>query len=293
MAKQEYLIVVLAHSLHGRIRRTRIPHWALYAVAVLAVIGGFVVLGLFANYGRMAWKVADYNALRREADGIQERYQNLQRVVRRADHELASLQLYAREVSVAYDLREKEEGPRDVFAEGKLAPSFNESLDEYNFLTNVNTLSLQSRWRPVAARPDLWPVEGPLVASFGERSDPFTGEGEFHKGVDIRAAAGTPVEAAADGRVIFAGWDGGYGRLVIVDHGGGVRTYYAHLSRFSTQVGRAIQRGEVLGLVGRTGRVTAPHLHYEVRIGGAAVNPYKYLSSAEDDPKPSRKDFPF
>ena len=292
MAKQEYLIVVLAHSLHGRIRRTRIPHWALYAVAVLAVIGGFVVLGLFANYGRMAWKVADYNALRREADGIQERYQNLQRVVRRADHELASLQLYAREVSVAYDLREKEEGPRDVFAEGKLAPSFNESLDEYNFLTNVNTLSLQSRWRPVAARPDLWPVEGPLVASFGERSDPFTGEGEFHTGVDIRATAGTPVRAAADGVVLFSGRDGGYGRLVIIDHGGGIQTYYAHLSRSYTQAGRAIRRGEALGEAGSTGRSTAPHLHYEVRVRGSAVNPYRYLSNPEPD-EPTSQDFPF
>jgi murein DD-endopeptidase MepM/ murein hydrolase activator NlpD len=146
----------------------------------------------------------------------------------------------------------------------------------YNFLENVNALTFEGPRPPSAATPDLWPVKGPLMASFGERADPFTGEGEFHKGVDIGAAAGTPVRATADGVVVFSGWDGGYGRLVIIDHGADVHTYYAHLSRFYAQMGRVVRRGEVLGEVGSTGRATAPHLHYEVRIRDRAVNPYKY-----------------
>ena len=145
----------------------------------------------------------------------------------------------------------------------------------------------------VAAKTNLWPVKGGLAGSFGERADPFTGEGEFHTGVDIRAEAGAPIRATADGVVTFSGRDGGYGQLVIVDHGGGVQTYYAHLSRIDTQEGRDVRRGEVLGAVGSTGRVTGPHLHYEVRIGGAPVNPYRYLSQAEVAPQTLSKDLPF
>ena len=294
MGKPKYFVVVLAHSSRGRLRRIRIPHLAVYALITLWLVASFTVFRFAANYARMWWRVANYNALRREAEGLQSRYQNLQKAVSQTNEQLATLQLYAREVSVAYGIRLKPAGPSEIGGESKLVPSFAESIEEYNFLRNVNTVALQIRWRPqIPSKPNLWPVEGGLVASFGERADPFTGEGEFHKGVDIRAAAGTPVQAAADGYVIFASWDGGYGRLVIVDHGGGVRTYYAHLSRFSTQVGRAIQRGEVLGLVGRTGRVTAPHLHYEVRIGGVPVNPYRYLSGTVIDLQTSSKDFPF
>lgn len=242
----------------------------------------------------MWWRVAHYNALRQEAEGLQSRYQNLQKAESQTNEQLAILEVYAREVSVAYGIRPRPAGPSEIGGESKLLPSFAESIEEYNFLRNVSTVALPSHWQAqTPSKPNLWPVKGALAASFGERADPFTGEGEFHKGVDIRAAAGTPVQAAADGYVTFAGWDGGYGRLVIIDHGAGVRTYYAHLSRLSTQVGRAIQRGEVLGMVGRTGRVTAPHLHYEVRMGGAPVNPYRYLSGAAVDQQTSTKDFPF
>ena len=291
---KKYFVIVLAHSLHGRLRRIRIPHLAVYALIALGLFGTFTVFRFAADYARMWWKVTNYNALRREADGLESRYESLQKAVGQTNEELASLQLYAREVSIAYGIRERLDGPQPAGAEVNLLPSFSDSVEEYNFLTNVNTLSLaSSRWPQIAAKPDLWPVEGPLMASFGERADPFTGEGEFHKGVDIRAAAGTPVRAAADGVVIFSGRDGGYGRLVIVDHGRNLHTYYAHLSRFDAQVGRTVRRGEVLGEVGSTGRSTAPHLHYEVRIGGAPVNPYRYLPRTEVDPQTSTKDFPF
>ena len=289
-----YFVIVLAHSVHGRLRRICIPHLALYALIALGLVGSFRIFRFATDYARMWWKVAKYNALRREADGLQSRYQNLQKAMGQTNEELASLQFYAREVSNAYGVEQRLEVPPPAGAEGKLVPSFADSIEEYNFLKNVNTLSLASpRWPQIAAKPDLWPVEGPLMASFGQRADPFTGEGEFHKGVDIRAAAGTPVRAAADGVIIFSGRDGGYGRLVIVDHGGNLRTYYAHLSRFDAQVGRTLRRGEVLGEVGSTGRSTAPHLHYEVRIGGAPVNPYRYLPRTEVDPQSSTKDFPF
>jgi murein DD-endopeptidase MepM/ murein hydrolase activator NlpD len=294
MKKQEYFVVVVAHSLHGRLRRIHIPHQAVYAIVALALVGSFTVFGFVASYGRMAWKVANYNALRREADALRTRYQNLQKVVSQTNEQMASLQLYAREVSVAYGIKQKLEGPPDISAEGKLVPTFAESIQDYNFLRGVNSIALESRRRlQTASQPSLWPVNGRLLGPFGERSDPFSGEGEFHKGVDISAAAGTPVRATADGVVIFSDWSSGYGRLIVIDHGGGIETYYAHLSRFFVYSGEGVRRGEVVGAVGSTGRVTAPHLHYEVRIGGAPVNPYRYLANSAVYQQASNKDFPF
>jgi murein DD-endopeptidase MepM/ murein hydrolase activator NlpD len=295
--KQEYFVVVLAHSLRGRLRRVHIPHQAVYVVLALALFGCFSVFGFVASYARMAWKVANYNALRREADGLRTRYQNLQKVVSETKVQMASLQLYAKEVSIAYGIKQKLEGPSDISAEGKLVPSFAESIEDYSYLRSVDKLALPSRssrrFLAVKAQPSLWPVDGRLISGFAQRTDPFSGEGAFHTGVDISAATGTPVRSTADGIVIQAEpVAGGYGRLVRIDHGGDVQTYYAHLSHISVRVGQELRRGDVVGMVGSTGRVTAPHLHYEVRLGGAPVNPYRYMANVGAFQEPA-KDFPF
>jgi murein DD-endopeptidase MepM/ murein hydrolase activator NlpD len=127
--------------------------------------------------------------------------------------------------------------------------------------------------------PSLWPVMGQISSSFGQREDPVlgNGEGEFHKGLDIRAPDGTPVRATADGTVKLAGMVNGYGREVVIDHGHGLETCYAHLSRFAAMSGETVVRGQVIGYVGHSGRVTGSNLHYEVRIQNIPVNPHKYL----------------
>jgi murein DD-endopeptidase MepM/ murein hydrolase activator NlpD len=282
--KQEYFVVVLAHSLRGRLRRIHVPHQAVYITLALALIGCFSLFGIAASYARMAWKVANYNNLRREADQLRARYRNLQKVVSQTNEQLASLEVFAKEVEVAYGIKQKLEGPSDISAEGKLAPSYAESVDDYNYLRTANTLALGSRGlrgfgRPSGA-PSMWPVDGRLLSAFGERTDPFSGEGAFHTGVDISAVIGTPVRAAADGIVTYAEMENGYGRVIKVDHGNGIETYYAHLSRFYVQAGQDVRRGEMIGAVGNSGRVTAPHLHYEVRLGHAPVNPYRYLAKS-------------
>lgn len=129
----------------------------------------------------------------------------------------------------------------------------------------------------VAYAPSLWPVEGRITSGFGEREDPFNGEGAFHKGVDISAPYGTPIRASADGIVQTAGMENGYGREVVLDHGHGIRTLYAHMSGFTVIEGQSIVRGQVIGYVGRSGRSTGSHLHYEVQLHGTPVNPHKYL----------------
>ena len=276
--KQQYFILVLAHSLHGRLRRIHIPHQVLYVVLAFAMVGGFSIFGFVSSYARMAWKVANYNSLRQEADQLRARYQNLQKVVNQTNEQLASLEIFANEVSVAYGIKEKLEGPSDIASEGKLVPTFSESLDEYNYLrsSNLSRSSYARRWH-LNTKPSIWPVDGPLMSSFGQRSDPFSGEGALHKGVDISAPIGTPVRCAADGIVTFADRSGGYGRLIVIDHGNGYETYYAHLSRIDVIEGQEIRQGEFIGAVGATGRVTGPNLHYEVRVGKTPVNPYRFL----------------
>ncbi len=133
----------------------------------------------------------------------------------------------------------------------------------------------------VANGPNLWPVLGPITSGFGQREDPVlgTGEGEFHKGVDIGAPLGTPIHATADGIVLTAGLSNGYGREVLIDHGHDVKTLYGHMSGFNVIAGQSVFRGEIIGYVGHSGRTTGNHVHYEVRIRDIAVNPHKYLQT--------------
>jgi murein DD-endopeptidase MepM/ murein hydrolase activator NlpD len=131
------------------------------------------------------------------------------------------------------------------------------------------------------------------MSSYGDRIDPFSGEGAYHAGVDIAAPMGKPARATADGIVIFADRSGGYGRLVIVDHGNGYETYYAHLSRFDVIPGQEVRQGEPVGAVGATGRVTAPHLHYEVRVRHSPVNPYRFLAAKAAAPQQAKADLLF
>jgi len=125
--------------------------------------------------------------------------------------------------------------------------------------------------------PSIWPVRGWISSRFGYRVSPFTGRREIHKGIDIVNRAGTPVVVSADGQVVFAGYNGGYGKMVVVDHGLGKVTKYGHLSKINVQNGDALVRGQELGRLGNTGRSTGPHLHYEVVLNGKVVNPVDYL----------------
>lgn len=292
MKQQDYFILVLAHSLHGRLRRVHIPQHLVYGILLLALLGCFSVIGFVASYARMAWKVANYNSLRQEVQALRGRYHNLQNVVNQTNTQMASLQLFAKEVSVAYGIKQKLEGPADISAEGRLVPTFSETVQEYDYLRSVTALhrSYGRRIR-TAMQPSLWPIAGQLLSPYGGRIDPFSGEGAYHTGVDIKASTGMPVRAAADGVVAHAERFGGYGRLVVLDHGNGVQTYYAHLSRFNVRPGQEIRRGETVGAVGSSGRATAPHLHYEVRIGGTAVNPARFMKNSTV--QVTQNDFPF
>jgi murein DD-endopeptidase MepM/ murein hydrolase activator NlpD len=138
---------------------------------------------------------------------------------------------------------------------------------------------VETRQALAAATPSIWPlVSGWLTSSFGSRADPITGEPEAHSGLDISADRGTPVHATADGTVESAGYDGGYGNCILIDHGFGIGTRYGHLSGYAISVGQTVKRGQVIGYVGSTGHTTGPHLHYEILLNGEPVNPLRLLA---------------
>ncbi len=143
-------------------------------------------------------------------------------------------------------------------------------------LQTVRT-DVDKRNQLAAATPSIWPTHGWLSSSMGNRSDPFTGEKDFHPGLDISADKGDPVYATADGTVVNASAAGNYGNLVILDHGYGLETRYGHLSAFKVEPGQTVKRGALVGLVGSTGRATSSHLHYEVRANGRILNPLQLL----------------
>jgi murein DD-endopeptidase MepM/ murein hydrolase activator NlpD len=278
---QPYFIVVLAHSLHGRLRRVHIPYQFLYIILVLALFGTVSLFGFVSSYVQMTFKMANYNNLEREINILRSRYSSLEKESKQKGVQLASLQLLASEVSAAYGFRART-GSAQPVTSAKLMPSLGESLEQYNFLKSANFSRFSRSSSPLFQAnmlPSIWPVDGRLLSSFGHRSDPFSGEDAFHAGVDISAGRGTEIKATADGLVSCAEWAGNYGRLVVIDHGNGFQTYYAHLSRFGVVAGQWVRRGEIVGRAGATGRATSAHLHYEVRRDGTAVNPYTYLKS--------------
>ena len=129
----------------------------------------------------------------------------------------------------------------------------------------------------LASTPSIWPAKGWLSSRFGYRTSPFTEKKEFHRGIDISAKSGSPILSPADGMVIFNGWRQGYGNVIVMKHARGFKTKYAHLKKSLVKKGKYVKKGTRIGLVGRSGRTTGSHLHYEVHLNNAPVNPLRYI----------------
>jgi len=274
----------------GKLRKLTIPVYVLHGVAVLAIIGSITVAVAIGSYSRMLWKVTNYNALRHEQDTLKKQYQQLQNTVTNTNQRLDSLQSLATEVAMTYGVLRYHPGAFSL-TDTPSTPedAFDRSIQQFTFLQkNASAIAISSgglRLMPTMSfadssyTPSIWPVMGHITDAFGARLDPFSGEGAFHTGVDIASDYGAPVHVAADGVVTIVGNRSGYGRIVIVDHGFGIATWYAHLSAFATVAGARVKRGQVVGYTGISGRSTGPHVHYEVRMNNAPVNPWRYLHS--------------
>ena len=289
--KPEAYTIFVASSRKGSFRKITLPGYVLHLVAILAVVGGVTVLAAAGSYTRMLWKVGNYNALRRQQDTLKHNYEQLQSSVKDTNERMNSLQSLATEVAMTYGFMRFRQSPFGVNETPHASNGgFEQSVAQFNFLErnvgeaalpagNLRLLSSASL-ADLTSTPTLWPVIGHLTGAFGERMDPFSGEGAFHTGVDISSQYGDAVRVSADGVVIEADERAGYGRLVVVDHGFGLTTFYGHLSSFNVLAGQQLRRGDTIGNVGVSGRSTGPHVHYEVRINGAPVNPMRYLRQA-------------
>jgi len=298
--RRRYYIIFVAREKDGRLRKIPIPFHYVGVFVAAAVVGAFTITGMAGSYSRMLIKTASFNQLRSQREALRRDYRQLQLVAHEKDVQAASLGSLASEVSALYGLRQSHL-TKSAASSAPIVPgsggdsaafteqAYTQSLDQLSSLRR-SALTGHARafglgtstgpatdWVNVLDAPELWPVVGPITSSFGEREDPFNGEGAFHAGVDISASFGTPVRAAADATVESAGLGTGYGREVILDHGNGIETLYAHLSGFAVTTGQEVRQGQVIGYVGMSGRSTGPHLHYEVRIHNTPVNPHRYL----------------
>ena len=285
-------------STPGKLRKLVVPAYVLHAIGVLALVGSITVVAAVGSYTRMLWKVGNYNALRHEQDTLKRQYQQLQTTVNDTNQRLDSLQSLATEVAMTYGVLRYRPGAFNLTdVPSTPEDAFDRSIEQFDFLKkNAAAIAISSgglRLMPALSfadssyTPSIWPVLGHITDSFGERLDPFSGEGAFHTGVDISTDYGAPVHTSADGIVTVAENRAGYGRMVVVDHGFGITTWYAHLSAFATVAGSRVKRGQVVGYTGISGRSTGPHVHYEVRLNNAPVNPGRYLRG---NPIPSSGD---
>jgi murein DD-endopeptidase MepM/ murein hydrolase activator NlpD len=256
-----------------------------HLVLALSVVGIMTIAVLANSYARMLLKVSNYNSLRTEREALKTQNRSLENAVSQTNAKLGSLESLATEVALTYGFGQAH---RLRFPEAALAlATQSNSTVESSYRASRSALTptggsvamgiFPSTELGRETVPSLWPVRGQVTAGFGQRLDPFSGEGVFHSGLDISAPYGTRVDASADGIVLQSGPESGYGNEIVVDHGFGMATKYGHLSKIFVVVGQEVKRGQVIGAVGMTGKTTGPHLHYEVIVNDTPVNPTKYL----------------
>ena len=307
MLRKRYYILFVARDEDGRIRKIPLPLRYAYGFVLAAVVGAFTIVGLAGSYTRMLMKTESFNQMRQEREVLRKDYSQMAQIAHDRSVQVASLGALANEVTALYGLRPsrtsaaahvvtpvaKTSAPAQAVqtqSDEVSQQQFAKTIDQFDELRSDALSGRVTRalegglspsftgdWTVFADAPSLWPVQGSIASSFGEREDPINGEGKFHTGIDIDAPYGTPVHAAGDGDVSNASMGAGYGREVVLNHGHDLETVYAHLSAVAVFPGQHVTRGQVIGYLGTSGRTTGPNLHYEVRVHNVPVNPHKYL----------------
>jgi murein DD-endopeptidase MepM/ murein hydrolase activator NlpD len=273
---------VLIVRADGRgVRRFSVPRWSMRAAATVVVAAALANAALVADYARLR---RDHGTLVAGRDHLQERaraIEPMERAVGELRDEIIGWDaLHAAILKPLAD--EKKVGP-GIGGPAVPAPSDGSAMEQVQaVLAHVRAESHRLRalaritretGSVLAALPSKLPIRAAINSGFGTRRDPWTGEREFHSGVDLAVPSGTPVKASAPGKVRFAGSQPGYGTTVLVEHGHGIESRYGHLKRVSVTAGQQIEAGQEVGLSGNTGRSTAPHLHYEILVNGRPIDP--------------------
>ena len=277
-------------------------------IGLSAVCGMALISWVAVDYQRLRRSIDDSEQLTRtiahQRDEIVQHRMQIQAFAQKInalkDH-LVKLDYFEKKIRVIANL-EAPEGNDNLFGVGGVTPDdldsdlepsqrhedlmrdMHQQIDDLDMATTRKELRLSSLMEKLeiqrhllASTPAIRPASGWMTSRFGHRTSPFTGRREFHKGVDIANRSGTAVLATADGVVSFAGKKGHMGTIVVIDHGHGLVTRYAHLGEMAKQPGETVKRGEIIARMGNSGRSTGPHLHYEVHLNGVPVNPVKYI----------------
>jgi murein DD-endopeptidase MepM/ murein hydrolase activator NlpD len=289
MANGTYTLIVVPHT-KARFRKiqfsVRLAKWACGTAAAVAVI----LTGTLVHYVRIAAEVHELRQLRAENKVLEVKTREYEQNAGRLQAKVENLQKMVMKLGVMAGLERSLPDSQvggvggatslESIAPSRERPSLGEMEVSVNALTSRSS-QLEGFYADrnvlLASTPSIWPVRGYLSAGFGNRMDPFTGQRDFHTGVDISTPIGTKIHAPADGVVVSCATKGGYGNTMIIDHGYGVVTRYGHLDGFNAKPGQRIRRGDVIAFVGDTGRSTGPHLHYEVWVRDQAQNPIHYI----------------
>jgi murein DD-endopeptidase MepM/ murein hydrolase activator NlpD len=290
MANEFYTLIVVPHA-KAKFRKfqvsVRLTKWAMGIAATMALI----LVGVLAHYTWISVEVGELRRLRSENVALSTKAQAYEQNAAKLQAKLMTLQNMVMKLGVMAGLEKTLPDPAiggvggltrlettSPAAEAKLSlGAMEKTAEDLTARSSRLEAFYQDQKVVLAATPSIWPVRGYLSSSFGNRVDPFTGQPDFHPGIDIATPFGTKVQAPADGVVISAGVKGSYGNAMILDHGYGVMTRYGHLSGFNVRPGQRVRRGDVIGFVGQTGRATAPHLHYEVWVREQNQNPIQYI----------------
>lgn len=308
MAKQHHTLIFVPHA------RARLRKWRVTSLQLRLVVSIFAVLTLTAtwiswSYLHLTVDSAELERLRAENEGLRDVNRSFEVSVADLEQQLAGYEERTRQLAIVAGLDVPPPGTGGDTLEGsseagiggslvsdgwELPPLEAEaepeglselawragSLDEQ--LDDVEA-SLEDRLRWISSTPAITPARGIFTSGFGYRRDPIHGRRAVHHGLDISAAPGQPVRATADGVVVRAGRSGGLGLAVSLSHGYGLKTRYGHLSKLAVEAGAEIERGDVIGYVGNSGRSTGYHLHYEVHVDGKPVNPIAYILDSPSD----------
>lgn len=290
MFKKFYTIIIVPHAT-AKFRQIKIPH---YRLVLISVICFFVIIsiGFFAyNYVHLRARVGELDSLLLENARLKNENAEYKVSTDILSQKIAEFEDYRKKLNIIAGIQPPPEGG-EYGGVGNLndvqqsttsralkqnLPSMQQKVKELdkNFqllMDHYENLSLL-----LASTPSIWPVRGYLSGYFRYRKDPFTGRNAFHQGIDISTPLGKPVIAPADGIVISASRNKGYGNIIVIKHRFGYTTRYGHLSKFAVRRGLGVKRGDVIGYIGHTGKATGPHLHYEVRINNKPVNPLNFI----------------
>jgi murein DD-endopeptidase MepM/ murein hydrolase activator NlpD len=296
--KTKHFTLIIAPSNPNKIKQFRIPIRKIYAILFSFVIFLAVLsIGVF-HYWLTMEKLADYHNILASQNNLQDENFNFKEQTRHLAEKVSNMEMMAKSISrlTGIDFNNPhsrtggiggfsvENWTRDDLNAKNL--EFLQQLNEHADEIEQQVIHLKdmvfTQNLLISSLPTDWPVRGYIGSSFGYRRDPISGKRAFHKGVDISAPYGAKVVAPADGIVFFAGAQRGYGYVVKIAHKYGISSCYGHLSSFNFKTGQRVKKNDVIGFIGSTGRVTGPHLHYEIRLDNKPINPIRFLGSREN-----------